>query len=345
MKAVIRQRRSSHIMNAIYCGLDVHKESTYATILDRDGQVVTQKRMRNEEVPGFLEPYSVEKVAMEASTYIIPMYRRLTQRGYNVTVSHPKKTRYIAEARIKSDRVDSYALAMLLRLDSLPTSYIPPREPADLRERIRRRAFMVRQNTKLKVKIRDILAYEGVKPPEEYGLFTRKGVEWLSSLNLEPVECYLRLMAPHRREMLHLSRELRAMARDDPDVELLMTIPGVGYYIGLLIKAEVGDVSRFGSGDHLASYAGLVPSTRSSGGVERHGGITREGSRWLRWAMVEAAMVHIRVDTPVTRLYHRVAGRRGRKAGLVAAARKLVTVCYSVLVYRRPYFNPLESQA
>jgi len=99
------------------------------------------------------------------------------------------------------------------------------------------------------------------------------------------------------------------------------------------------------SGDHLASYAGLVPSTRSSGGVERHGRITREGSRWLRWAMVEAAMVHLRCDTPVTRFYHRVAERRGRKPALVAAARKLVTVCYSVLVNRRPYYNPLHAQA
>ena len=79
--------------------------------------------------------------------------------------------------------------------------------------------------------------------------------------------------------------------------------------------------------------------------MERHGRITREGSRWLRWAMVEAAMVHVRVDSPVTRFYHRLAERRGRKPALVAAAGKLATVCYSVLVNRRPYYNPLDSQA
>lgn len=332
-------------MNAFYCGLDVHKESTYATVLDSTGQVVAQKRMKNEEIPEFLGPLNVDRVAMEASTYIIPMYRRLAEEGYNLTVSHPKKTRYIAEARIKSDRVDSKALAELLRLDSLPESYIPPRDIAVLREKIRRRAFMVRQRTKLKVKIRDVLAYEGVKPSKEYGLFTGKGVEWLRCLGVEPVDCYLRLMAPLSREVLLLSRELRGLAGEDPDVRLLKTIPGVGYYIALLIKAEVGDISRFTSGDHLASYAGLVPSTRSSGGIERHGRITREGSRWLRWALVEAAMVHLRYDTPVTRLYHRVAERRGRKPALVAAARKLLTVCYSVLRNRRPYFNPLHSQA
>jgi transposase len=301
--------------------------------------------MKNEEIPEFLGPLNVDRVAMEASTYIIPMYRRLAEEGYNLTVSHPKKTRYIAEARIKSDRVDSKALAELLRLDSLPESYIPPRDIAVLREKIRRRAFMVRQRTKLKVKIRDVLAYEGVKPSKEYGLFTGKGVEWLRCLGVEPVDCYLRLMAPLSREVLLLSRELRGLAGEDPDVRLLKTIPGVGYYIALLIKAEVGDISRFTSGDHLASYAGLVPSTRSSGGIERHGRITREGSRWLRWALVEAAMVHLRYDTPVTRLYHRVAERRGRKPALVAAARKLLTVCYSVLRNRRPYFNPLHSQA
>jgi transposase len=345
MKEVISRRRSGHIMNAFYCGLDVHKESTYATVLDSTGQVVAQKRMKNEEIPEFLGPLNVDRVAMEASTYIIPMYRRLAEEGYNLTVSHPKKTRYIAEARIKSDRVDSKALAELLRLDSLPESYIPPRDIAVLREKIRRRAFMVRQRTKLKVKIRDVLAYEGVKPSKEYGLFTGKGVEWLRCLGVEPVDCYLRLMAPLSREVLLLSRELRGLAGEDPDVRLLKTIPGVGYYIALLIKAEVGDISRFTSGDHLASYAGLVPSTRSSGGIERHGRITREGSRWLRWALVEAAMVHLRYDTPVTRLYHRVAERRGRKPALVAAARKLLTVCYSVLRNRRPYFNPLHSQA
>jgi transposase len=179
-------------MSAIVCGLDVHKESTYATVLDRDGQVTVQRKMLNEDIPAFLETTRPERLAMEASTYIIPLYRKLTEQGYDVTVSHPKKTRYIAEARIKSDRVDSRALAELLRLDSLPESYIPPPEIAEVRERVRRRAFMVRQVTKLKVKIRDSLAYEGAKPPTVYGLFTVKGVEWLHGLGLEPVDCYLR---------------------------------------------------------------------------------------------------------------------------------------------------------
>jgi transposase len=332
-------------MSALVCGLDVHKESTYATILDQDGEIVTQKRMPNEEVPDFLKPHPVERVAMEASTSIAPLYRRLVDEGYQVTVSHPRKTRYIAEARIKSDRVDSKALAELLRLNSLPESYMPPRPIAELREKVRRRAFLVRQRTKLKVKIRGVLTYEGVKPPKEYGLYTLKGRKWLEGLGMESILCYLRVMETLGEEVHRLSLELRHIAAGDEDVRLLVTVPGVGYYIALLVKAEVGDIDRFHSGDHLASYAGIVPSTHSSGKVTRHGRITREGSAWLRWAMVEAVLVHLRYDTPVTRFYHRVAERRGSKTARVAAARKLLMVCWSVLRNRRPYFNPVHAQA
>jgi len=230
-------------------------------------------------------------------------------------------------------------------LNSLPLSYVPPPDIAVLREKVRRRAFLVGQQTKFKVKIRSTLTYEGVKPPGEYGLFTRKGREWLRDLGLEPVDSYLRMMEPLRTEIRLLSLELRHIAADDEDVRLLMTIPGVGYYIALLVKAEIGDVSRFNTGDQLASYAGLAPSTHSSGGVTHQGRITKEESRWLRWAMVEAAQVHLRFDTPVTRAYHRVAERRGKGKAKVAAARMLLLVCRSVLKNRRPYYNPVHGQA
>jgi len=221
---------------------------------------------------------------------------------------------------------------------------MPPAEIAELREKVRRRAFLVRERAKLMTKIRGVLAYEGLKPPKEHGLFTRKGVEWLQSLNLEPVECYLRILEALNGEIRLLSRQLRRLARDDEDVRLLMTIPGVGYYLALLIKAEIGDMSRFRSGDHLCSYAGIVPSTHSSGGVTRHGRITREGSRWLRWAAVEAAMTHIKYDTAITRAYHRIAERRGRQVAIVATARKLLLCCYSVLKHKRPY-RPFPSRS
>ena len=105
--------------------------------------------------------YKVNRVAMESSTAVAPLYRKSTSKGFDVVVSHPKKTRYIAEAKIKSDRVNSKAIAELARLDALPLAYVPDIETARLREKVRRRAFLVRQRAKLEVKIKSVLTYEG----------------------------------------------------------------------------------------------------------------------------------------------------------------------------------------
>ena len=327
-------------MSALVCGLDVHKDSTYATIVDPHGKIVYQMRMNNERVLSYLSRFNVDKVAMESSNQVASLYRKLKGRGYSVVVSHPKKTRYIAEAKIKSDRVDSRAIAELARLDALPLSYMPDKEVSVLREQVRRRAFLVRERVKLRVKIKSILTYEGVRWPSDHGLFTVKGVEWLHGLCFEPVESYLRVLKPLDDEIKLVSKQLRGIAGKDEEVKLLMTIPGIGYYSALLVKSEIGDVNRFPFGDRLCSYAGLVPSTHASGNTVRHGGITKEGSRWLRWVMVEAAQTHVhKYDTSITRVYNRIAERRGKRSAVVAAAHKLLLVCYSVLKNRRPYYD------
>jgi transposase len=327
-------------MSAFVCGLDVHKDSTYATILNSRGKIVNQMRMSNERVLPYLSHFKVCRVGMESSNQIAPLYRRLASNGYSVVVSHPKKTRYIAEAKIKCDRVDSRAIAELVRLDALPLAYFPDEETAKLREKVRRRAFLVRSRVKLRVKIKSVLTYEGLKWPTDHGLFTKKGEEWLHGLNLQPVESYLRVMEPLDDEIMFLSKGLRGMAEDDEDVKLLMTIPGIGYYTALLMKSEIGDVNRFPFGERLCSYAGLVPSTHASGRTVRHGGITKEGSRWLRWVMVEAAQTHVhRFDTSISRAYNRIAEKRGKRIALVAAARRLLMCSYSVLKNKRPYYD------
>jgi transposase len=327
-------------MSAIVCGLDVHKDSTYATILNQDGKIVNQTKMSNERVLSYLTHFNVHRVAMESSNQVASLYRILESKGYSVVLSHPKKTRYIAEAKIKSDRVDSKAIAELLRLDALPLAYMPDRETAALREKVRRRAFLVRERVKLRVKIKSILTYEGVEWPSDYGLFTGKGVEWLHALSMDSVESYLRVVRSLDDEIKLISRQLRGQAEDNEDVKLLMTIPGIGYYSALLVKSEIGDINRFPFGERLCSYAGLVPSTHASGNTVRHGGITREGSRWLRWVMVEAAQTHVhRYDTSVTRAYNRIAERKGKRVATVAAARRLLMVCYSVLRNKRPYHD------
>jgi len=327
-------------MSSLVCGLDVHKNSVFATVMSYGGEVVEKRKLSNDEVVSFLDRYPVNKVAMEASTSIVPIYTALREKGYTILVSHPKKTRLIAESCIKTDRIDSWAITELARLDALPLSYIPPDNIAALREKVRRRAFLVRMRTKLKVKIRAQLAINGHKPPIEYGLFTLKGLEWLHSQQLDSVEPYLPVISSLDVQVKKLSKELQALAPQDDEVKLLMTIPGVGYYSALLVKSEIGDISRFSDGEKLCSYAGLVPSVSSSGSHTRYGSITKEGSRWLRWIMVECVHTHLKYDTGITRSYHAIAQRKGKSVAKVAAARRLLMYCYSVLRNRQPYHDP-----
>lgn len=342
------------IMNAsmLYCGLDVHRNGlSYAAVVDQTGKLIQAKKVPDDSILDFLDRYQPAKVAMEASTAIAPVYRALTRQGYDVVVSHPMKTRLIAESRIKTDRVDSKVLAQLLRLDALPRSYMPDEEISSLREMVRRRAYLVRERTKLRVKIRDCLVYNGIRRTKyddsegssSKGLFTIDGVKWLQSLNLEPVNMYLRVIEALDREINLLSNDLREKASEDEDVKLLTTIPGIGYYSALLIKSEIGEIERFPSGEKLCSYAGLVPSVRSSGDYAKYGSITKQGSKWLRWIMVEAALSHAtKNDTSISRFYHSLAQRKGKQVAAIAAARKLLLCCYSVLKNRRPYYDQAE---
>ncbi len=330
-------------MSALTCGLDVHKNWTDITLRrNTDGEIMASKRrVPNSEIVGFLSRHGcVGTVAMEASTSMMPLYRDLKLNGYDVQVSHPKKTRLIAESRIKTDRVDSEALSELARLNALPLSYVPDEKTAQLREKVRRRAFLVRMRSKLKVKVRSYLLYNGIKNPEGFGLFTKKGLAWLHSLSQDVIESYMPVISTLSEQIEKLSYQLRLMAPEDEDVRLLMTIPGIGYYSALLIKSEIGSIDRFPEGEKLCSYAGLVPSVSQTGRYRRYGNITKEGSRWLRWIVVECVHVHIRQDTSITRAYHAIAQSKGKNVAKIAAARRLLMCCYSVLKNRRPYYDP-----
>ena len=264
-------------MSSLVCGLDVHKSSVFATVMNYGGEVIERRKLADkDDVVTFLGRYRIDKVAMESSTSMVPVYRALRGRGYKVLVLHPKKTRLIAESRIKTDRVDSWALTELVRLDALLLSYVPSDDIAALGEKVRRRAFLVRMRSKLKVKIQVDLTINGLTPPSEFGLFSRKGIAWLHNLQSDPVESYLPILSSLTFQIEKLSKELRSMAPEDEDVKLLMTIPGLGYYSTLLVKSEIGDISRFPDGEKLCSYAGLVPSVSSSGSHRRHGPITKE---------------------------------------------------------------------
>lgn len=321
----------------LYTGLDLHKSFSYITTMNEKGEIVGQKKLpSNGDVVDFLKGFGDPmEVAIEASPSWYWLYDRLEDEGFEVKLSHPLKTKAIASAKVKTDKVDSVTLAHLLRSDLLPLSYVPERPVRLNRELLRYRASLVKVQTGIKNKIHNILAKNNIT--QEYtDLFGKEGVVFLHSLSLSEnykiaLEGYLAVLETVRDEIKRVSKSIEKLAGEDRDARLLMTIPGMGYYSALLTASEIGDVKRFPSAKQLCSYAGLVPSTYASGNVCFHGHITKQGSRWLRWILIEAAIHAVKRPGPLRHFYFKVERKKGGQIAKVATARKLLEWIYHIL--------------
>jgi transposase len=321
----------------MYVGLDVHKRFCHGTMMSEDGAIVKQERFSNDprSLDAFLGGVDGARVVMEAGYCWQPLYDRLEMKGHDVRLAHPLKTKAIAQAKVKTDKVDARILAHLLRADLVPEAWVPPKEIRELRELVKRRAFLVRLRTKVKNRVHAELAKRAI-PPVKHP-FTRKGREVLQGLGIDAVSQLLPVLAVLDRQIGEVSAVIDRTAVGNRDAMLLTTMPGVGFYIALLLVAEIGDVHRFPDAERLCAGMGLVPSVRQSGSRTIYGPITKEGSRWVRWALTQAVHVHVRYDTRLSRFYRRLAHKKGTQVATVATARKMLTVVYWMLREQEPY--------
>jgi len=329
---------------AMYVGVDYHKKYSIATKMDDKGRISEQVRLRNDSKTLLRYAESLPKgtkIAIEATGNWYYFYELLESRCSEIYLAHPLKTRAIAEARIKTDKIDSTILAHLLRADLLPTSYIPPKEIRDIREILRYRASLVSLRTSIKNKVHAILSKNGI----EIGysdIFGKKAIKYLKSLELracykEGINGYIRLVETLNTLIDEITEIIENISKDNLQAKLLDTIPGIGYYSALLIVSEIGDISRFPSARKLCSYAGLVPSVHSSGGKTRYGSITKQGSRWLRWILIELSHHFINGSERMKKMYLRIAKSHGKNTARVAVAREMLKVMYHMLRDRRPF--------
>jgi transposase len=329
----------------LHAGLDMHKRFSVVTVTDDAGkEMVGGKRLNNDEdeIRSFFECLDDEvRVVLEAGGNWYWMCDLLDGMGLENRLCHPMKTKAIASARIKTDKIDSRILAHLGRMDFVPEAYKPDMDTRHLRELLRYRAAIVKVRTATKNKVHALLARLNVTNPYT-DLFGKKGLAYLEGLELllvyrKALDGYLRLLAAVEEEISIADGLVAETAAISKEAKLLQTIPGVGPILALMILAEVGDVNRFHSAKHLASAAGLVPRVSQSGNSLRHGHITREGSSWLRWALVEAA-IHTSVRPgPVRDRYLAIKKRKGNKIARVATARRLATYVYHMLKEGKTY--------
>jgi transposase len=256
-------------------------------------------------------------------------------------IGNPLRVRAIAEAKIKTDKVDSRVLAELLRADYLPAVWQPDAATQRLRRLTHRRAALVSDRTRLKNRLHSIF-HHALVPLPAYDLFSAKGRAWLKQAPLAEEEALarasdLRLLEETEREIAQMEQLLAGEAWQDDKVRLVMSIPGIDYTVAQTCLAAIGDVSRFPHPKKLAAYLGLNPSTRQSAGHCYHGGITKQGNAHARWLLVQAAQHLGQYPGPLGHSLRKLARRKNRNVAVVACARKLAVLLWHVLTSGEPF--------
>lgn len=328
-----------------YTGIDLHKKTSFLTTIDEDGTIVYRANLENIEeliLDYFTKLDDETRIVIESTASWYWIYDLLTGNGFDVVISNPLKTKAIAAAKIKNDKVDSHMLAQLLRSKLIATVYVSSLETRKLKELMKHRTRLVRDVTRNKNRISMILMKNNIRPAFS-DLFGRKGLQFIAEAHLpkyhrEQLDTYLLIYNQLKEQVDALTKRIRAIADNNPMAQLLMTIPGIGHIIAMYIVSEIEDISRFPSHRHLASYAGLVPSLHSSGGKERRGRITKQGSSYLRTALIEAAQVIPRMKKSKLNVFFRKRiVRAGYQKAIVATAHKILQYAYYVLKNQMPY--------
>jgi transposase len=330
----------------LFAGLDIHKRVVEAAVLDAAGKVLHRERFEcnRKELERFARRRlgKKAKVALEATTNTWAVVGVLEPLVGEVVVSNPLRTRAIAEAKVKTDKVDALVLAQLLRADFLPSVWKPDPGTRARRSTTTHRAALVHDRTRIKNRIHAVLHQRLIECPVG-DLFSVKGREWLENLRIQDehgkaaLATGLRLLANIEKEVEHVTDELAVDGYDEPRVRLLMTLPGVDVPVAQTLLGALGDAARFKSADHAAAYLGLVPSTKQSADHCYHGPITKQGRGHTRWLLVQAAQHIAKHSGPLGVFFRRLASKKNRNVAVVATARKLVTVAWHMLRNNEPY--------
>lgn len=341
-------RKSTHIMPSVnFVGIDYHKKFSVIALGDKDGNPLSTHKVVNDKklIKEFFEPYPGIECVVESCRGYEWFVDYLKELGLTVHLSNPYKTRLIAQAKSKTDKLDSVKLMQLLAKGFIVTCYQPSGEERRLRERLRWRTHLVQHASKMKVKVHIILDKENCGLGIER-LFNSKGREFLSKVPLsEPRKAllneHMNLLGYYEDLVERENAWVTRTARSSPGAQLLMTMPGIGDLSALVLLAELGDVSRFKSAAAVANFVGLVPSVHSSADKYRYGRLTKQGSAHLRWILIQSAWQAIRHGFEFRCHFNSVMKRGGKKAAIVSVARKLLQVAYRILRDKKPYQSEL----
>jgi transposase len=337
-----------------YIALDAHRRYSW---VDREDHSGKSRSHRLDHAPGAVRGYLSAcapgtPVAVEATGNWYWIIDEIEQAHCEPRLVHARKAKLMMGLINKTDRLDAQGLNRLQRNGTLPTVWIPPWPLRDLRELTRSRLVLTAERTRLKNRMLATLAKYGTPPSERSDRFSRPGREELIG-DLQRLPEQTRWVSGQMLAQLDfvngqiqaLEQRLEQLVEVTEGMQLLMTLPGVAEILGATIALEIGEVSRFPSAAHLASYAGTTPRVHASGGKVRYGPVRHDVNRYLKWAFAEAAnsvAVNYRrhPERHVSRLYQRVRSKGHAKA-VGAVARHLAEAAFHVLSKKQAYRDPL----
>jgi transposase len=320
-------------MDRRYVGIDLHRRRSVIFAMGADGEKLFCERIDNDALR-LLEVVSAAgegaEVVIEATYGWYWAVDLLRDAGFSVHLAHPSGNDW-GKRRVKNDERDARDLADLLRLGRLAEAWIAPPAVREARELVRYRARLVQLRSGLKAQVHAVMAKEGVLP-ETSDMFGPKGQQLLDAMELADayqvrVESLRDLIDGYDREVAMLERRIHELLRDDRGYQAIQALDGVGRTIAAIFVTEIGDVTRFRSPEALCSWAGLTPRHRESDTKVVRGKITKQGSKLVRWAALEA-IVRYHGGPPLCNGFHRVAERRGTNKARIATARRLMTLVY-----------------
>jgi transposase len=336
-----------------FIGIDHHKRRSQLLIKDREGRVVKRGNIvtSRKALSDFLGDGDglVRLAVFEAGPRYRPLARWLRELVDQPLMANPSRLKIISETAYKDDKIDTEKLTDFSMLGLIPPAHICSDEAWDRRMLLRQRVTWVRMRTTVKNRIHSLVdLHPDAEParPAVTDLFGLLGMAWLEAVELPQVDRRRleQLLEGYRfltKQIARSDREVRRIVKADRRCGWLKTIPGIGDFFAALIIAEIDDIGRFRKSKQFVSYTGLVPGRDQSDKRDVSRKIHKRGSKYLRWALVEAAIPATKSNLALKNLYDRVRAKRGAKAGpnvaKVAVARKLAEIVYRLLVEERPY--------
>ena len=333
-------------------GIDYHKRYSVVHLMDSDGTMIRKGRIEPNSISAFeaffsgFEEGSIRCV-FEASMNWGFLYDLLEEipAVSDIVMAHPFKTRIIAEAQIKTDKLDARWLAELLRVNLVAVAHTSSKEARQRKELLRQRCYFVKQRTSIRNRLHVLLGSQrNLSLPQVSDLFGKKGMQALRKAELEQphhrlmLEQDLQILSELNDRIKEDEKAIREVMIESQDYQLLLSIPGIGPILSAVITSEIDGIERFSRSKKLVGYAGLAPTVSSSGGNTYHGRMMKGCNKWLKWAFIEAAWVAVGCDSYFGGLY-RSNRQRGKKANasITKVANRMAQIAFRLLTEKRKF--------